>query len=85
LNSVTIRLDQALVERGVCESREKAKRAIRRGFEYQQAGLGFSMIEVLSTCPTGWGLSPIDSLQWLKDNMIPYYPLGVCKMPQEAQ
>jgi len=62
----------------------KAKRAIRRGFECQLAGLGFSLIEVLSTCPTGWGLSPIDSLQSLKDNMIPYYPLGVCKAPEEA-
>ena len=55
----------------------QAKKAIRKGFEYQMAGKGFSLIEVLSTCPTGWGLSPIDSLTWLEENMIPYYPLGV--------
>ena len=62
----------------------QAKRAIRKGFLYQMAGKGFSLIEVLSTCPTGWGLSPVDSLQWLEDNMIPYYPLGVLKAPEEA-
>ena len=38
---------------------------------------GFSIVEVLSTCPTNWGLTPIEALQWLRDNMIPYYPLGV--------
>ena len=62
----------------------QAKRAIRRGFECQMAGLGFSLIEVLSTCPTGWGLSPVDSLTWLEDNMIPYFPLGVFKAQEEA-
>jgi 2-oxoglutarate ferredoxin oxidoreductase subunit beta len=62
----------------------QAKKAIKKGFEYQMAGIGLSLIEVLSTCPTGWGLSPIDALQWLEDNMIPYYPLGVYKSPEEA-
>jgi 2-oxoglutarate/2-oxoacid ferredoxin oxidoreductase subunit beta len=62
----------------------QAKRAIKQGFEYQMAGLGFSLIEVLSTCPTGWGLSPVDALQWLEDNMIPYYPLGVYRSPEEV-
>ncbi|MBU1564158.1 MAG: 2-oxoglutarate oxidoreductase [Proteobacteria bacterium] len=62
-----------------------AKKAIRKGFEYQMAGKGFSLIEVLSTCPTGWGLSPVDSLTWLQENMIPYYPLGVFKTPEEAK
>jgi 2-oxoglutarate ferredoxin oxidoreductase subunit beta len=39
-------------------------------------GRGFSMVEVLSTCPTNWGMSPVESMQWLEENMIPYYPLG---------
>jgi 2-oxoglutarate ferredoxin oxidoreductase subunit beta len=62
----------------------QARKAIKKGFEYQMAGKGFSLIEVLSTCPTGWGLSPVESLQWLEENMIPYYPLGVYKSPEEA-
>ncbi|MEG1285257.1 MAG: thiamine pyrophosphate-dependent enzyme [Romboutsia sp.] len=57
----------------------KAKRAIKKAFQVQQEGLGFGIVEVLSTCPTNWGLSPSDSLQWLRDNMIPYYPLGNLK------
>ena len=42
-------------------------------------GKGFCMIEVLSTCPTNWGLSPVEAMKWLEENMIPYYPLGVYK------
>ncbi|GAA0824166.1 thiamine pyrophosphate-dependent enzyme [Clostridium tertium] len=57
----------------------KAKKAIKKSFDNSIKGLGYSFIEVLSTCPTNWGLSPIDSLKWLRDNMIPYYPLGVKK------
>ncbi len=57
----------------------KTKRAIKKAFEYQMAGKGFSMVEVLSTCPTNWGLSPQESIEWLKDSMIPQYPLGVKK------
>ncbi len=53
-----------------------AKKAIRRAFEIQLAGGGFTMVEVLSTCPTGWGLDPVTSLKWLDENMAPYYPLG---------
>lgn len=56
-----------------------AKKAIKKAFEYQMAGKGFSIIELLSTCSTNWGLEPVESLGWLKDNMIPYYPLGVYK------
>ena len=56
-----------------------AKRAIKKAFEYQIAGKGFSIVELLSTCPTNWGLSPTDSMKWLEDNMLPYYPLGVYK------
>ena len=43
------------------------------------AGEGFTFVEVLSTCPTNWGMSPLKANQWLKDNMVPYYPLGVIK------
>jgi len=57
----------------------KAKKAIKKAFEYQMAGKGYTFIEVLSICPTNWGLSPQESLKWLEDNMIPYYPLGVKK------
>ncbi len=57
----------------------KAKAAIRKGFEFQKNKQGFSIIEVLSTCPTNWGKSPADAIEWLKENMIPYYPLGVYK------
>jgi 2-oxoglutarate ferredoxin oxidoreductase subunit beta len=54
-----------------------AKRAIRKAFEYQIEGLGYSIIEVVATCPTNWGFAPKDALEWLRDNMLPYYPLGV--------
>lgn len=57
----------------------KAKKAIKKAFDNSIKGLGYSFIEVLSTCQTNWGLSPIDSLKWLRENMIPYYPLGVKK------
>lgn len=57
----------------------KAAKAIRKGFEYQRDGLGFSIIEVVSTCPTNWGMNPAQALEWLRENMIPYYPLGVYK------
>ena len=56
-----------------------AKKAILKGFKNQLDGKGFSIIEVLSTCPTNWGLSPVEALSWLRENMIPYYPLGVYK------
>ena len=56
-----------------------AKKAIKKAFEYQLEGKGFCLVEVLSTCPTNWGLTPIEALKWLDENMIPYYPLGVYK------
>ena len=57
----------------------KAKKAIKKAFKYQMEGKGFCMIEVLSTCPTNWGMSPVEAMKWLEENMIPYYPLGVYK------
>ncbi|MBQ8917708.1 MAG: 2-oxoglutarate oxidoreductase, partial [Oscillospiraceae bacterium] len=57
----------------------KAKAAIKKAFQNQIDKKGFSIVEILSTCPTNWGLAPVDALQWLRDNMMPYYPLGVYK------
>ena len=57
----------------------QAKKMIKKAFQNQIDKKGFSIVEVLSTCPTNWGLAPKDALQWLRDNMIPYYPLGVYK------
>jgi len=54
-----------------------AKRAILKAFKNQLDKKGFSLVEVVSTCPTNWGLDPVESLGWLRDNMLPYYPLGV--------
>jgi 2-oxoglutarate ferredoxin oxidoreductase subunit beta len=61
-----------------------AKKAIRQAFETQIRGLGFSMVELLSTCPTNWGLNPMDALRWLEEHMLPAYPLGDFKAPQEG-
>ncbi len=58
---------------------KNAKKAILHAFKNQMEGKGFSLIEVLSTCPTNWGLSPKDSLKWLEENMQTHYPLGVFK------
>lgn len=57
----------------------EAKKAIKKGFENQINKRGYSIIEVVSTCPTNWGLSPEEAVKWLQDNMLPYYPLGVYK------
>ncbi|MDD3693766.1 MAG: thiamine pyrophosphate-dependent enzyme [Oscillospiraceae bacterium] len=63
----------------------KAKKAIEKAIDIQQKGLGFTFVEVLSTCPTNWGLSPVNALKWLTDNMIPYYPLGNLRRPEEVE
>ena len=60
----------------------RAKTAIKKAFRVQQAGLGFSLVEVLSSCPTNWGLKPIDALNWITEHMIPYYPLGEFKVSE---
>ena len=57
----------------------KAKKAIKKPFQNQIDGKGFSLVEVLSTCPTNWGVTPEKALTWLEENMMPYYPLGVYK------
>lgn len=63
----------------------KAKKAIKKAFEVQLSGQGFGIVEVLSTCPTNWGIAPINALKWLEENMIPYYPLGNMRTPEEAK
>ncbi len=61
----------------------KAKAAILKGFKNQVDGLGYSIIEVVSACPTNWGLTPAKAFDWLRENMLPYYPLGVYKDRRE--
>ena len=56
-----------------------AKKAIKKAFQNQIEGKGFSIVEVLSICPTNWGMTPQKAMEWLRENMIPYYPLGVYK------
>jgi 2-oxoglutarate ferredoxin oxidoreductase subunit beta len=61
------------------------KKAIKKAFQYQIEGRGYTIIEILSICPTNWGLSVPDSLDWLKANMLPFYPLGVFKDNKEKK
>jgi 2-oxoglutarate/2-oxoacid ferredoxin oxidoreductase subunit beta len=64
----------------------QAKKAIRTAFECQQRGLGFSMVEMLSICPTNWNMTPLDSVAWLEEHMLPFFPLGDYKVaPSVAQ
>jgi 2-oxoglutarate ferredoxin oxidoreductase subunit beta len=58
----------------------KAKKALRNAFEAQKQGLGFSMVELLSSCPTNWGIAPEDALKWIESHMVPVYPLGDYKV-----
>ncbi len=63
----------------------KAKKSILTALKVQQAGLGFSMVELLSTCPTNWGISPEQALTWVKDNMLPFYPVGDYKVTEAVK
>ena len=58
----------------------KARKAIRTAFEVQRQGMGFAMVELLSTCPINWKLTPNESLDFVRDHMLPYYPLGDYKI-----
>ena len=58
---------------------KNAGRAIKKAFENQINGKGFSLVEVISSCPTNWGMTPERALEWIDEKMIPYYPLGVYK------
>ena len=62
-----------------------AKKLIQKAFENQIEGKGFSLIEVVSSCPTNWGMTPDNALKWVEEKMIPYYPLGVYKDKSAAK
>ena len=59
----------------------QAKQALRRAFELQMEGRCFTFVEILSNCPTNWGMTPVQSLEWLQEHMMPYYPVGLFKDP----
>ncbi|HLE73061.1 MAG TPA: thiamine pyrophosphate-dependent enzyme [Anaerolineales bacterium] len=63
----------------------KAKKAIRTAFEVQQQGLGFSLVELLSTCPTNWGMTPNQALSFVEEEMLPYFPLGDYKISEAVK
>jgi 2-oxoglutarate ferredoxin oxidoreductase subunit beta len=71
-----------VVRRSLHSSREirRAKKAIRTAFEVQKHGLGFSLVELLSTCPTNWGMTADEARHWVEDAMFEYYPLGDYKV-----
>ena len=71
-----------VVRRSLHNSREtrRAKNALRTAFEVQKQGLGFSLVELLSTCPTNWGMTPVESRDWIEERMLPFYPLGDYKV-----
>jgi 2-oxoglutarate ferredoxin oxidoreductase subunit beta len=62
----------------------QAKKAIRKAFETQLKGLGYSLVEVLSQCPTNWHMTPFESTKWVEETMMQCYPLGEFKVPKEA-
>jgi 2-oxoglutarate ferredoxin oxidoreductase subunit beta len=62
----------------------QAKRAIKKAFETQIKGLGYSIVEVLSQCPTNWHMTPAESVKWVDEKMVPYFPLGEFKSPKEG-
>ncbi len=63
----------------------KTKNYIKKAFQAQMAGVGFTMVEILSQCPTNWGMAPIESIEWLENNMIPVFPLGEIKNQLPAE
>jgi len=75
------------VRRSLHDSRHviQARKAIMTAFEAQLKGLGFSIVELLSSCPTNWGMTPSQALSWIQDEMIPVYPLGDYKVAPELE
>ena len=70
----------AYLERVCCDTPahvRQTKKAIKKAFQNQIDGVGYSLVEVVSTCPTNWGMTPQDAFEWMRENMLPYYPLGV--------
>ena len=62
-----------------------AKRAVKRAVAIQQQRLGFGFVEFLSSCPTNWGLTPLEALDWMKEKVIPYYPVKNFRDAEEAK
>ena len=62
---------------------KKTKKAIRKAAQYQKHNKGTCFIEIISNCPSGWKMTPVESNKWMEDNMFPYYPLGDIKVPRE--
>jgi 2-oxoglutarate ferredoxin oxidoreductase subunit beta len=78
----------AYVERVTCNNApntRKAKRALKKAFQYQEQGLGTTFVEVASNCPSGWKCTPVESLTWLEEKVYPYFPLGVFKEPPKER
>ena len=63
----------------------KAKKAIKQAFQYQLEKRCFSFVELISTCPTNWGLTPVEAVKWAEETMVPYYPLGEYKSPETKE
>jgi 2-oxoglutarate ferredoxin oxidoreductase subunit beta len=61
---------------------KKAKKAIKQAFTYQVENRCFTFVEVVSTCPTNWGMTPTDAIDWAEETLLPYYPLGDFKVPE---
>jgi len=61
----------------------RTKRAIRKAVQYQKLNKGTCLVEIVSNCPSGWRMTPVESNKWLEENMLPYYPLGDLKAPVE--
>ena len=76
-----------VVRRSLHDARSirNSKKAIRTAFEVQKRGLGFSFVELLSTCPTNWGMTPVNAREWLKEYMIPQYPIGDFKVSSAVE
>jgi len=64
---------------------KRAKRAIKQAFTYQMEGRCYSFVEVVSTCPTNWGMTPMEAIKWTQDTMLPYYELGELKTPETTE
>ncbi len=78
----------AYLARGSCHDIKHLRatqKYLKRAFEVQERGEGFSMVEILANCPTNWGMSPVESLQWMEENLVPYYPLGEFRSPEEVE
>jgi 2-oxoglutarate ferredoxin oxidoreductase subunit beta len=63
----------------------RAKKAIKKAFQYQVDGTCFSFVELVSTCPTNWGVTPLEAIKWAEEKMLDYYPLGEFKTPEQLE